>query len=208
MSENVVDSNAVPVGDDWFDQWMSTGTVAQRSLDVYGRPDLYGRFEELERRLEHAKQAKGDLSLGDSGADSILEEMTELHKQWTASKSVWFIRALSSDEIDAINETVKHPTDPGEDATGAAKRKFEAADKKADDQVNASAIAKALVRVENAEGVTVKDSITPEQVLVLKDKLGERQMARLMAAAMVAMAEDVEIPSPFSLRSSESDLDS
>ena len=41
------DSTAVPAGDDWFDSWLETGTVSQRSVDVYGRPDLYAQYENL-----------------------------------------------------------------------------------------------------------------------------------------------------------------
>ena len=39
-----MNTSPVPAGDDWFDSWLSTGTVAQRSVDIYGQPDLLAEY--------------------------------------------------------------------------------------------------------------------------------------------------------------------
>ena len=45
MADNILeDSSAVPAGDDWFDTWLETGAVAQRSVNIYGRPDLFAKY--------------------------------------------------------------------------------------------------------------------------------------------------------------------
>ena len=66
-------------------------------------------------------------------------------------------------------------------------------------------VSRALVKIENNDGVVVRESITPEQVGALRSKLGEQQVLRLVAAAMVASTQEVSIPVPLSRASSKGD---
>lgn len=197
---------SVPVGDDFLDRWLETGTVAQRSVVVYGRPDLFAEYEDLERQLRVAEQAaKGDQSLGETGVDTIIEEMERVYGEWMESKTTWFIRALTEDEQAEARKAGKFPKDLPDDATEAQKAKHEKQTAEAASRVNCAAISKALVKIENHKGEVVATSITPEQVDRFRQRLGERQMVNLIAASMVASSEDAEIPVPFSRRSSETD---
>ena len=66
-------------------------------------------------------------------------------------------------------------------------------------------VSRALVKIENNDGVVVRESITPEQVGALRSKLGEQQVLRLVAAAMVASTQEVSIPVPLSRANSKGD---
>lgn len=212
MADNITpDSEAVPVGDDWFDQWLETGTVAQRSVPIYGRPDLFAKYEDLERRRQIAAEVdQEERSLGDSSLADIDEEINALYKQWQESKTVWYIRALQPDEIDQARDEVNFPDEPkpaeGEKELSAeARREYEREAEAANTRANQIFVARSLVKIENSRGEVVRESITPEQVKVMREKLGDQQILRLVAAAMVAATQEVSIPVPFSQSSSKSD---
>lgn len=94
--------------------WLSGATVAEMSVDVYQRPDLLGKINEWERRLERATAAgDAERSAGEPDPIAALEAEGEaLLAELEASKSVWYMRALSSDDEDAINEAHPLPEPP------------------------------------------------------------------------------------------------
>lgn len=225
MTENttpdaIEDSTAVPAGDDWFDTWLETGTVSQRSVDVYGRPDLYADYENLERRyaIAQAKEQKGSGPERDltemSDSNQILEDMENLYAAWTKSKTTWYIRALNEDEIDAIKDGIDFPTEPefkkgtAEDAKKKIQAKYERDKSRADAQSNYRMVASALVKVTNLAGDTVKDAITAAEVEQVRSKIGDLQILRLVAAAMVASTQEPTMPVPLSPTNSNNDQDS
>lgn len=191
-----------PAGD-WFDGWLEHGTVAQRSVDVYGRPDLFAKYEVLARKLEVASavDAGGEKSLGESS--TLTDELEALYKEWQESKTTWFIRALNSDEFEAMKDAVGYPDDLAEDASDAEKDAYAKAYRVAEDEANAQLISKAFVRVENPAGDTVATEMTPERVKQIRAKLGDTQILRLVQAAMVALSEDSTIPVPLSRTNSK-----
>lgn len=214
------DSTAVPAGEDWFDQWVSTGTVSQRSVDVYGRPDLYAQYENLERQYAIA-QAKEQKSSGPerdltemSASNEILESMQSLYDDWMKSKTTWYIRALNEDEIDAIKDAIDFPTEPefkkgtAEDAKKKVQAKYVRDKTRAESQSNYRMIASALVKVTNPKGEKVKDSITADEVEQVRSKIGDLQILRLVAAAMVASTQEPTMPVPLSPTNSNDDQDS
>lgn len=204
-------SDAVPVGDDWFDQWLETGTVAQRSVNVYGRPDLFAKYEDLERRRAVAAEVEDEeKSLGDSTLADLDEEISNLYKQWQDSKTTWYIRALQPEEINAVRDECNFPDEPkpGKDEKAvdpAVRREYEREADEANTRANQLMVSRALVKIENNAGDTVRESITSEQVGAMRSKLGDQQILRLVAAAMVAATQEVSIPVPFSRSSSKSD---
>lgn len=214
MAENNIDSEAVPVGDDWFDQWLETGTVAQRSVPIFGRPDLFARYEDLERRRAVAAEVDHEeRSLGDSTLADLDDEIEALYKQWEASKTVWYIRALQPEEIEAVRDECEFPDEPepaeGEkEVTADARRAYEKAAEAANTKANQILVSRSLVKVENSSGEVVQTSITPERVAVMREKLGDQQILRLVAAAMVAASQESSIPVPFSRTSSKNGRDS
>lgn len=98
---------AVPVDFD-LDAWLDGGSVSQRSVPIYSRPDLIADFEEWERRYalaeERAKGQSEETSLGDTDElDALKGEGEEIHAKWLASKAEWRVRALDDeDEIRPI----------------------------------------------------------------------------------------------------------
>lgn len=216
--EPVEDSAAVPAGDDWFDSWLETGTVSQRSVDVYGRPDYYAQYEDLERKyaIAQAKEKNGperDLTEM-SEANQILEAMEKLYGAWMKSKTTWFMRALNEDEIDEAKEAADFPTEPkfkegmAEGAKKEVQAKYERAKTKADAVSNYSMISKSLVKVTNQAGDTVKESITAAEVEKMRAKIGDLQILRLVSAAMIASTQEPTMPVPLSPTNSNDAQDS
>lgn len=224
MTENTApnpadDSTAIPAGDDWFDSWISTGTVSQRSVDVYGRPDLYAQYENLERQyaIAQAQEKNGgaerDLTEM-SASNQILEDMEKLYAAWTASKTTWFIRALNEDEIDKIKDEADFPTEPkfkegmAEGAKKEVQSRYEKELTRANSKSNFGMISAALVEVKNSKGDVVKKEITAAEVEKMRAKIGDLQILRLVSAAMVASTQEPTMPVPLSPTNSNDDLDS
>lgn len=197
--------DAVPAGEGWFDQWLNTGTVAQRSVEIYGRPDLFAEFESLERQLSVAKEIEesGDKVLGDTGVETIEKKMEDLYTEWQKSKTTWFIRALTSSEIEQIRDDCGFPDEPEDEADKEAQKAYERDTERANTQANHEMVSRALVKVQNPAGETVKESITPGEVEQMHARLGDTQILRLVAAAMVAMTQEVSIPVPLSRKNSK-----
>lgn len=204
MLDNHDVGTPVDVAESWFSQWLESGTVAQRSVEIYGRPDLFARFESLDRKLAVEREvADSEESMSSSTVDDIEEEMRKLYEQWQASKTTWYIRALSEDEIESTKDECGFPDDLPDDASDEAKKAHEKATEEAQDQANYKLIAKALVKVEGPDGDVVKTEITADQVKVMKDKFGTVQILRLAAAAMAATTQEVSIPVPLSRKNSK-----
>lgn len=216
--EPVEDSAAVPAGDDWFDSWLETGTVSQRSVDVYGRPDYYAQYEDLERKyaIAQAKEKNGperDLTEM-SASNQILEDMEKLYTAWMKSKTTWFMRALNEDEIDEAKEAADFPTEPkfkdgmAEEAKKHVRTKYEKEQTRASSQSNYGMIAAALVKVTNSKDEVVKESITATEVEKMREKIGDLQILRLVSAAMIASTQEPTMPVPLSPTNSNDDQDS
>lgn len=98
---------AVPV-DFNLDDWLDGGSVSQRSIPIYSRPDLIADYEEWGRRYdaaeERAKDAIDETALGEaSDLEQLKAEGEEIYARWQASKADWRVRALDDeDEIQPI----------------------------------------------------------------------------------------------------------
>lgn len=204
---------------DWFSQWLDSGTVSQRSVDIYGRPDLYAQYEDLERRYaiarEQEKKGGAERDMSEMAETTrILEKMEDLYDAWMKSKTTWYIRALGQEEIDDARDESNFPTEPefkkgiAEDAKKKVEDKYKRELNKAQSRANFLTVSKALVKVTNPAGDTVKESITPEEVERLRGSVGDLQILRLVGAAMVASSEEPTMPVPLSPESSNSDRDS
>lgn len=94
--------------------WLAGATVTEASVDIYQRPDLLGRIEEWQRRYEAATaDAPGERSAGESDPSAALEaEGQVLLDELATSKSVWYLRALSTDDEQAIEDAIPLPPRP------------------------------------------------------------------------------------------------
>lgn len=193
--------------DDVFNQWLNSGTVAQRSVDIYSRPDLFARYESLARQHEAAAAVEkaGEKSLGSPGTEAIEAQMEELYQEWRASKMTWFIRALNASEIDEVRDASNYPEELGKDASEEDKKAFEKAEREARDTSNVLTVAKAVVKIENPDGEVIRDHVSVDEMRAMRVQLGDTQVMRLVAAALVASTQEVEMPVPFSSRNSKKD---
>lgn len=105
-------------------EWLAGATVAEAAVEIYRDAALLGRIEEWQARYDRAGAAPEDAerSIGDAGPTAALEaEGRALLDELEASKSVWYVRALSSDDEAAVNEA--HPL-PERPATFSEKPPF------------------------------------------------------------------------------------
>lgn len=104
-------------------EWLAGATVAEAAVEIYRDAALLGRIEEWQARYDRAGAAGDDeLGVGDDDPRSALEaEGRALLDELEASKSVWYVRALSSDDEAAVNEA--HPL-PERPATFSEKPPF------------------------------------------------------------------------------------
>ena len=198
-----------------MDDWLGGAAIAQTSVVIYGKPSLIGRYEDLARQrevVEKSLQAEGTLSSPQLTA--IDEELETLYNEWMASKSTWYLRGLTEEERDEIQKATPVTPDPEPLPKGAnpgqiewhAEALAEAAKKREEvsREENYRVIVAALVKVEFADGRTA-ESVTVEQMRGLHKKLGDLQLSKLARGVALATAGDLELPAPFSLRTSQTD---
>ena len=190
---------------DIFTQWLNTGTVSQRSIDIYSRPDLFAQYERLERELAVAREVEkaGDRALGHTGSAAIEERIEALYQEWQASKMVWFIRALSGEELDRISDESDFPKALGENATDEEKDAHRRKEREANTRSNIKSIVAAVVKIEDAEGNVVRESVTEDEMWAMRDQFGEQQVLKLVTAALVASTSEVAMPVPTSSSNSK-----
>lgn len=205
-----------------LNDWIQGISPTLRSVDIYGRTDLFGRYERLERELAIAEQveqaAEASVTEGSEVA-RILREMEELYELQQRSKTTWYVQALDSTVIKAISDAhpvpdpLPKPAEPAKNAPDPVKGKYrtelKAWEKKnraheekrraAADEQNLHLIAAAVVRIENHEGVTVAEQVTVDQLRALQAKPhGAMQTGALLQKAFEAKAGEPVIPAPFS----------
>jgi hypothetical protein len=178
--------NDVAPADFDLNAWIDGSKPTVRSCTITGRGDLVAEAEDLLRRYEKAKDVKdGDRGMGDDSPDALLAQMEQLEDELDASRTIWHLRALTSEEIKAAGEAAEKAK-PDDEETA---------------DYTAHQIAAAVVRVETPDG-KVSASVTAEQVLALRARLGEREAIKLFKTLERAMSEEPMITAPFSRTSS------
>lgn len=94
--------------------WLAGATVAESAVEIYQNAALLGRIEEWEGRYARAESADDSESvLGEASQTQALEaEGRGLLAELEASKSVWYMRALSSQDGLAIEGAHPLPERP------------------------------------------------------------------------------------------------
>lgn len=224
MSENppaLIASEPVDVEFD-LDAWIDGVSAAQRSVPIYARPDLFGRYEEIQRQIGVLEQAAkgGEGSVTDQEElAGLYAEREALYEKQRASKTTWYVQALDSDVIAAINaehpvpDLPLAPAEPAANAPQSVQDKYRAALKRhqakvekiapkraeAADARNIAFIAAAVVRIADYTDRTVATSVTAEQLRALQAKpFGTIQLGSLLTASFQAKAGEPVIPAPFS----------
>lgn len=210
-----------------LDTWLSGMSSTERSVDIYGNTQVFGRYEHLARELEVAKaaEAAGETSIDDVSTVARIEaEMAALFEVQQRSKTTWYLQALDSATIKQIEQDhpvpdlPAKPEEPAKNAPAAVKGQYEAAVRKWEQETEAAReshnaavneqnlhyIAAAVVRIEDHQGRVITNKVTVEQVRALEAKPhGPMQTGRLLDAAFKAKAGEPVIPAPFSPSSSK-----
>lgn len=232
MSENspaLIASEPADVAFD-LDAWIDGVSAAQRSVPIYARPDLFGRYEEVQRQIAVLEQATrgGEGSVTDQEElGALYTEREALYEKQRASKTTWYVQALDSDVIAAINaehpvpDLPVSPKEPAENAPQSVRDRHRAAVKRHQEKVakiapkraetsdarNIALIAAAIVRIADHTDRTVATSVTVEQLRALQAKpFGPIQLGSLLTASFQAKAGEPVIPAPFSPGKQESAL--
>ncbi|GAA2237733.1 hypothetical protein GCM10010401_07420 [Rarobacter faecitabidus] len=98
-----------------FDAWIDGATVTQVSVEILQRPDLLARYEDWERRYKVAEQAAGIYERSADEPDplkALSSEGEALIEQMRASKATFYVRALDSRDVEAINDAHPLPEKP------------------------------------------------------------------------------------------------
>lgn len=215
-------NDAVLSEDDFdLDEWLSTGTLARRAVEIFNDPALAAEYDVLAIRLAEAQSAEPqdeEASVGGGGAvEDILTEMRALHEKWQASKATWTVRALTEDEVAGLTEQhpdpeipailagdKPEPGTPEHEARLAEGQRYLAEREKASTERYLAMIALAVVEVATPRG-TAKN-VTLEQVRRLRTRPhGKAQTQRLIDAIVSATNGDVDVPRPTSPGRSGSD---
>lgn len=219
-----------------LDDWIESGTVAQRTVELHNDRAIPDRLAQLEKRRRIAAAVAEQTS--EAAVTDVPEvaeidaEMEALYAEWEASKETWVVRALSTDEIRALQKAHPAPEGPAplsKKATAAAKtahaQKSEAWTKEAlrvRDEADLHYLTWALLRIETSKGTASAQgtpldvdgalnedfvpAATVDQLKALRSRPGrQNDVTKLLEAAVDATRADVEVPAPFSQRTSRTD---
>lgn len=202
-----------------FDEWLATGTVAKVEVPLYKDKDSLIRYREAAKLLREYRQMvaqdTGERSIGED--DDELELKAAAEEAWEQveqSRETWTLRALSADEIKAIDAAYqvspmprKLPDNAPAKSQTVQQNKMRAwADEAAAIRQAAAAdtIVAAFVSIETSAGTVT--SITAEQIQRMRALPGrEPDITKLMAAITDATTNDEEPGTPFWREPSESD---
>lgn len=221
-----------------LDEWIESGTVAQRTVELHNDRAIPDRLAVLEKRrniaAKVAKETSEEIAVTDVPEVAQIDaEMEALWDLWEASKETWLVRALSAEEIKALRKAHPAPEMPRpikKNSPAAAKaeheKKVAAWQEQAmvvRDEADLEYLTWALVSIETAKGTArahgepldeegnrsedFRPAATVAQLKALRARAGrQNDIAVLLAAAVDATKSDVEVPAPFSRRTSRTDL--
>jgi hypothetical protein len=97
-----------------LDAWLNGATLMTASVDIVQRADLLGKFEAWSRKWEALpEEDEDDASLGDNPErEALAQEGEALRKQIEKSTSTWFVRALDTEERQAVLDAFPAPAGP------------------------------------------------------------------------------------------------
>lgn len=94
-----------------FDAWLDGASLTEASVDIMQDASLMGRYADWLRRFERAAaQPRAERSMGEPDPmATIAVEGEALLAEVEASRSTWFVRGLTMDDITAIQEAFPDP---------------------------------------------------------------------------------------------------
>lgn len=230
MSDNLPVSEPVDVDlEDAFDAWLDGSSIPQRSVVIYAKPQLYARFQELERRADDLAKALGkDAAQSDPEVEALEAEQQQLYTEFRESKSTWFVHGLSDDDRTIIRHGLPEFEPLDEKATDAAKAKRQRELEAAQTEANLRTIAVATLRIEfhdrtltmppinrldeDASEASLKQAAKDRDRIVSKLRgmlrtLGDQPALKLMVAIAEASSSESVITAPKSRKPSDAAQD-
>ncbi|GAA3399411.1 hypothetical protein [Pseudarthrobacter polychromogenes] len=204
-----------------LDNWLDGIQRTERSVTLYGRPDLLADIDELEaQQRATADTPEEDRAAGESTGGKLQEKIDALYLALDASKLVFRVSFLDDQEQNAIEESAKSDMKTEADAAAAAARK-EAREKCkrleitqpneintiARNMANAAAdkVIEREVSIRTIAAAVVSPRLSVEQVRKLYTKVGDSQIALLSRAYSRASVEAPQVTVPKSLKPSQTD---
>lgn len=204
-----------------LDNWLDGIQRTERSVTLYGRPDLLADIDELEAQQRATSDIpEEDRAAGESTGGKLQEKIDALYLALDASKLVFRVSFLDDQEQNAIEESAKADMKAEADAAAAAARK-EAKEKCkrleitqpneintiARNMANAAAdkVIEREVSIRTIAAAVVSPRLSVEQVRKLYTKVGDSQIALLSRAYSRASVEAPQVTVPKSLKPSQTD---
>ncbi len=111
MSESV--NELAELGPADFDAWIAGASLAQASTEILQKPSLLSDYEDWKRRWDRAQRTPAERALGQPDPLAVLEaEGESLLAELEASRTVWHVRQIENDELDAIAAAFPEPEKP------------------------------------------------------------------------------------------------
>lgn len=204
-----------------LDNWLDGIQRTERSVTLYGRPDLLADIDVLEAQQRTASTIpEEDRAAGESTGGKLQEQIDELYIALDASKLVFRVSFLDDEEQNAIVEGVKADLKDAADKAAAAARK-EARERCKRMEItqpndintftrqmaNAAAdkVIEREVSIRTIAAAVVSPRLSVEQVRKLYTKVGDAQIALLSQAYSRASNEAPKVTVPKSLKPSQTD---
>lgn len=204
-----------------LDNWLNGIQRTERSVTLYGRPDLLADIDELEaKKRQTVDIPEEDRAAGESTGGVLQEKIDALYIALDASKLVFRVSFLDDEEQNTIQAQVKEDLKAEADKAAAAARK-EARDKckrleittandinlMARTMANAAAdqVIEREVSIRTIAAAVVSPKLTVDQVRKLYTKVGDSQIKLLSMAYSRASQEAPQVTVPKSSKPSQTD---
>lgn len=198
-----------------LDAWLNGAKRTERSVTVYGRPDLLAVIDtlEAEKRVVENIPAE-DRAMSDGDGSHLQEQIDALYLQMGESKLDLRVTFLDDEEQKKIRDEVERDLEEEADAASRkaateARKKCARAEIKAPNEINevvrrmTTAAAEKVVEREIAIRTLAECIIEPvmsvSQVRALYKKLGDAQVGKITSALTQALIEAPEVQVPKSL---------
>lgn len=204
-----------------LDNWLDGIQRTERSVTLYGRPDLLADIDELEAQQRQAAEIpEEDRAAGESTGGKLQEKIDALYVAVDASKLVFRVSFLDDEEQNAIESQVKtdlkaEADKAAADARKEAKEKCKRLEITTANDINTVARTMSLaaadkviereVSIRTIAAAVVSPKLSVEQVRKLYTKVGDAQIKLLSMAYTRASNEAPQVTVPKSLKPSPTD---
>jgi len=202
--------------DDAFDAWLEGADLPQRSVVIYSKPHLFAEVQDVLRRQENLEKAIGkDASQGDNELEQLAAEHQRLYDEVMASKSTWFVHALSDEDKTLVRAGIPTFKKLPDDAPDADKAKLMRQIEAAQVEANLRTVAVGTVKIElhdrTLELPKIEDAKDLERVAnklrAMVKKIGADAVLKLIIAIGEAAENAEELDVPKSRKRSETAQD-